>query len=172
MTDAEVIGWDIIELSRLIRLPTFSVPLSRLLSFACSRLKKHGWTLAVSFADQQQGHHGGIYQAAGWHYAGRRERAMDGVLVDGVFKPGRSCNSRWGTRSPDKLRRILLSHDIEAHYDEGKHLYWKPLSIPGRSRARRLGIESLPYPKPNAARPLDAPLPRGVSDVQPVGAAP
>ncbi|MDB5612118.1 MAG: mom [Bradyrhizobium sp.] len=166
-------GEELIELTRLVRVPAFSVPLSHLISFACSQLRKQGWVLAVSFADQQQGHHGGVYQAAGWHYDGRREPRMDGLLIDGVFKPGRSCNSQYGTQSPDKLRQILPSHTVEPHYDNGKHLYWKPLAIAGRSKARRLGLKALPYPKPDiAARPLDERLPRRVSDVQPVGAAP
>jgi len=163
---------EVIELTRLVRNETYSVPLSSLISFSCANLKKNGWSLAVSFADQQQGHHGGIYQASGWNYDGRRERRMDGLLINSVFKPGRSCNSQWGTRSPEKLRKILPSHHIEPHFDEGKHLYWKPLSIAGRSRARRLKLKALPYPKPNAARPLDEPLPRGESEVQPFGAAP
>ena len=162
-------GEELIELTRLVRLPTFSVPLSHLISFACSRLRKQGWALAVSFADQQQGHHGGVYQAAGWLYDGRRERQMDGVLINGVFRSGRSCNSQWGTRSPDKLRQILPSHSVEPHFDEGKHLYWKPLSIAGRSRARRLGLKALPYPKPNAARPLDEPLPGARAKCNPSG---
>lgn len=163
---------EIIELTRLVRLPTLLVPLSHLIAFSCSRLKQQNWALVVSFADQQQGHHGGIYQASGWLYDGRRDRRMDGIIINGVFKPGRSCNSQWGTQSPEKLRQILPNHTIEPHYDDGKHLYWKALSIAGRTRARRLGLKASPYPKPNAARPVDDPLPRGASDVQPVGAAP
>jgi hypothetical protein len=163
---------EVIELSRLVRVAEFTEPLSRLIAFACGGLKKHGWLIAVGFADRQQGHHGGVYQAAGWHYSGCRDRRMDGVTVNGVFKPGRSCNSKWGTQSPDKLRQILPGHVIDPHFDDGKHLYWRPLVVAGRSRARRLGLKEFPYPKPNAARPLDEPLPRGVSDAQPIGAAP
>lgn len=97
-------GEDLIELTRLVRRPDFSIPLTRLLSFSTQWLKKQGWALAVSFADRTQGHHGGIYQAGGWNYGGCRDRRMDGILVDGVFKPGRSCNSMWGTQSPQKLK--------------------------------------------------------------------
>lgn len=146
---------EVLELSRLVRLPNFAAPLSMLVSFACGWVKKNGnWPLVVSFADRTQSHHGGIYQACGWSYDGCRERAMDGVLIDGVFKPGRSCNSAWGTRSPTKLSERLPGRTIEAHYDEGKHLYWRPLLIAGRARARRLGLRSMPYPKP-AIRPAD-----------------
>lgn len=163
----------VVELARLVRTPDCAVPLSSLLSFACHHLRAAGWVLAVSFADWTQGHHGGIYQAAGWLYDGQRDRAMDGVLVDGVFIPGRSCNSTWGTRSPDKLRDLLPTRHIEPHYDEGKHLYWKPLNVAGKTRAKRLGLRSEPYPKPNNATcPVDAPLPSGVSAAQPREVAP
>lgn len=162
----------VIELIRLVRKPDLSAPLTRLLSFGCQHIRKQGWHLAISFADQQQGHHGGIYQAAGWHYDGRRDRRMDGVLFNGVFKPGRSCNNAFGTQSPEKLRQRFPYALIEPHYDDGKHLYWKPLTVGGKTMAKRLGLARRPYPKPNAARPLDEQAPACASTVQPCGAAP
>lgn len=164
---------EVLELARLVRSPDCVVPLTQLLSFACGWLKKNGHGLVVSFADWTQKHHGGIYQAAGWNYGGVRERTMDGVLIDGIFKPGRSCNSAFGTRSPDKLRLIIPDSKIEPHYDDGKHLYWKALTVSGRTKAKRLNLKSTPYPKPNiAARSSDEQVPTCVSEVQPLGAAP
>ncbi len=163
---------EVIELARLIRRPDYDQPLSKLISFACGWLRKQGWALAVSFAARTQNHHGGIYQAAGWNYDGCRDRAMDGVFIDGVFKPGRSCNSTWGTRSPDKLIELLPGKTIEPHYDEGKHLYWKPLRVAGNAKGRRLGLRATSYPKPNATCPVDAPVPTGESAVQPREVAP
>lgn len=163
----------VIELSRLVRKPTTDVPLSALLSFSFRWLKRNKHHLVVSFADWTQGHHGGVYQASGRNYAGKRERRMDGLVIDGVFKPGRSCNSAWGTRSPRKLASILPDADIRPHFDEGKHLYWKPLSVAGKTRAKRLNLRSLSYPKPdNAACPLDERTPVRVSQAQPLEAAP
>ena len=163
---------DVIELTRLVRDPNHPEPLSKLISFSCQWLRKQGWALAVSFADWTQSHHGGIYQASGWNYDGCRDRAMDGVMIDGVFKPGRSCNSAWGTRSPTKLQERFPDKKIEPHFDEGKHLYWKPLRVAGTAKARRLGLTAIPYPKPNAARPADEQVPTCASTVQPRGAAP
>lgn len=163
---------DVLELSRLVRAPTFDRPLTQLISFGVSRLRRAKVPLVVSFADQTQGHHGGIYQAAGWHYDGQRERRMDGLFVNGTFIPGRSCNSRWGTRSPSKLQEKLPAASIEAHYDEGKRLYWVAPTIAGRSKARRLGLKSKPYPKPSAVCPLDECVPTHASDVRPVETAP
>jgi hypothetical protein len=147
---------NVLELARLVRRPDCAVPLSRLLAESAVWLKRAGHVLLVSFADWTQSHHGGVYQASGWNYDGIRERTMDGLVIDGVFRPGRSCNSVFGTRSPDKLRQLLPGRSIEPHYDAGKHLYWKPLSVAGKTRAKRLGMKSLPYPKPNnAACPAD-----------------
>lgn len=163
---------EVIELSRLIRHPDYRYPLTDLIAFSAAWLRKAGWDLSVSFADWTQRHHGGIYQAASWRYAGMREPAMDGLIIDGVFKPGRSCNSAFGTRSPDRLKAVLPDSEIAAHWDEGKHLYWKPLTVSGRTKAKRIGLGSLPYPKPNAAGPSDERLPSRASFVQPEAAAP
>ena len=73
---------------------------------------------------------------------------MDGLLVDGQFIGGRACNHKWGTQSPEKVAAILGSDRVMPHYDEGKHLYWRALTKDGARRAARLGLVSLPYPKP------------------------
>jgi hypothetical protein len=163
---------DVLELARLVRRPTFNGQLSMLLGFATKRLRKNGHALLVSFADRTQRHFGGVYQAASWCYGGCREVRMDGLIIDGVFWPGRSCNSSFGTRSPDRLKERKPNADIEPHYDEGKHLYWKPLTVAGRTRAKRLGLKSLPYIKEFAARLSDDPEPTGVSLEHTQGAAP
>lgn len=145
----------ILELARLVRHPAMQAPISRLISKTVDHVKfSRAADLVVSFADWTQGHHGGVYQAAGWNYDGQRDRQMDGVLLDGAFIPGRSCNSRWGTRSPDKLRLIMPRRDVQPHYDEGKHLYWRSLNRHGAKQAERLGLKALPFPKP-AFRPED-----------------
>jgi len=137
------------ELSRLVR-DSAPRPLTALIAQTCRAAKAKGADLLVSFADRTQGHHGGIYQAASWAYDGARERRMDGVIVDGRFVPGRSANAAWGTRSPEKLTQ-LLRKPVAPHYDEGKHLYWRALTKEGNRRAKRLGLKSLPYPKPAMA---------------------
>lgn len=139
---------DVLELSRLVRKEGVRVPLTLLIRLACGKLKASGRDLLVSFADAGEGHHGGIYQAAGWNYDGRRERACDGVIIAGKFIPGRSCNSTWGTRSPEKLT-ALLKQDVQPHYDIGKHLYWRALTKSGEAKAARLELKRLAYPKPS-----------------------
>jgi len=138
------------ELSRLVRRDDVDCQLTGLISSAVRYIKQTGrMDLLVSFADRTQGHHGGIYQAASWNYAGKRGARMDGVVVDGVFVPGRSANSRWGTRSPGRLRALGI--EATPHMDEGKYLYWKPLTKSGARKAARLGLGSFSYPMPDAA---------------------
>lgn len=139
----------VLELSRLVRHEGDCPPLTGLISETVRWVGKTGKAdLLVSFADATQNHHGGVYQAASWNYAGQRERRMDGLIVGGTFVPGRSCNSLWGTRSPSRLMERKGIH-AEPHYDEGKHLYWRALNKTGKARAKRLGLGSLPYPKPS-----------------------
>ena len=136
----------VLELSRLVQ-DGSRPPLSLLIGNACKALRKQGADLLVSFADRTHGHHGGIYQAASWAYDGCRDRRMDGLMIDGSFWPGRSCNSRFGTRSPAKVSEII-GREVLPHFDEGKHLYWRALGPNGKAKAKTLGLKSLPYPKP------------------------
>lgn len=130
----------VLELCRLVRRDDAKVPLSWLIARSVAALKKRGAHLLVSFADAQHGHHGGVYRASNWHYAGMRSAGMEGVTVGGVFVPGRSANSRWGTRSPRKLAAMGI--DATPKYDEGKHLYWLALTKVGESWADELFQES------------------------------
>lgn len=132
----------VLELSRLVRRDGERPPLTLMISLCCRALRRLGNDLLVSFADRTQGHEGIVYRAAGWVYGGCRERAMDGILIDGAFYPGRTCNSLFGTRSPDKLKTLFPHKVIEAHFDEGKHLYWRALGRRGLAKAKRLGLET------------------------------
>ena len=139
----------VLELSRLVRRDNLNYPLTKLIAFCCYHLKKMDWDLLVSFADHGEGHHGGIYQASSWNYNGKRDSRMDGLIINGKFVPGRTANSLWGTRSPQRLSTLKPELEIQAHFDVGKHLYWKALSKIGKEKAKRLGLRCLPYCKPS-----------------------
>ena len=130
---------EVIELARLVR-GDDRVPLSFLLSKCVQELRRQGHDLLVSFADRTQGHEGFVYRASNWNYAGCRERRMDGLIVDGAFVPGRTCNGKFGTRSPTRVREMHPHKHIEPHYDEGKHLFYLPLGKRGTEKAARLGL--------------------------------
>ena len=135
------------ELQRLVRHPNFRPPLTMLIGRSVRAIRRlpKAPNVLISYADAGHGHHGGIYQAANWYFHGKRKRCMDGLVVDGTFVPGRSCNSRWGTRSPSRLAVVLPDASIEAHYDDGKYLYWLPIKTDGSE----LALEKNPYPKPD-----------------------
>lgn len=139
---------DVWELSRLVRTDAAKIQITGLIAETARFAASKGMDLLVSFADATQGHHGGVYQAASWKYSGQRNSACDGVVMDGAFIPGRSCNSKWGTRSPTKLAEMFPGKAIQPHYDAGKHLYWRALSKSGRKKAERIGLFDLAYPKP------------------------
>lgn len=102
------------ELSR-IALRQHETPVSRLIRIAISLLRRvcPGLRLLVSYADPEQGHVGGIYQAAGWVYAGMTKptaeyrvgnRRMHGRAMRGTFGRGRDFPKIMGS---SKYRYLL-----------------------------------------------------------------
>ena len=131
----------VIELSRLVR-GNQSVPLTLLLSRCMKALKQRGFDLIVSYADRAQGHEGTIYRAANWQYSGVRLRSNDGLIIDGVAMPGRTCNHVYGTQSLSKLCAMFPGRSIEVRVDQGKHMFWYALGSRGTAKARRLEMAS------------------------------
>ena len=76
---------------------------------------------------------------------------MDGLLIDGTFLSGRAANHNRHTVSPRAkvIDLVRGNHTVVAHYDEGKHIYWRALCASGEKKAVRLGLAKLAYPKPN-----------------------
>lgn len=125
------------ELCRLVRRDDAHVPLSWLIARAVSIIRQKKLAdLLVSFADAQHGHHGGVYRASNWHYHGKRASRIEGFIVRGEFVPNRSASHRWGTQS----RARLAERGITAKYDEGKHLYWLPVTKIGKVSAAILNL--------------------------------
>jgi hypothetical protein len=163
---------DCAELSRLVRREGFSAPLSSFVAWSLRWLRSATETpFVLSYADTTQGHHGGIYQACGFIYVGATSPGHIGFdAPDGSFVHGRICNSRFNTRSVEAIARI--KPDWSPVYGEPKHLYIFPLRQRWATIARKHGWHALPYPKPSAARLLDAPVPPGASEARTLGAAP
>lgn len=132
----------ICELTR-IALTTHKTPVSRILSIALRMLRSHcpGLRLIVSFADCAQGHHGGIYQATNWVYAG--SVTTGSIRLRGELVHPKSVVSTYGTQKMEWLRANL---DPYAERVKGapKHRYLLPLD-----REMTAQIEKLrqPYPK-------------------------
>lgn len=112
-------------------------PVTRIVSIALKFLKKTnpGLRLIVSFADPEQGHHGGIYQGGGWIYSGRSQ-ASDEYIFMGKRWQGRSFRNSYKGMEKDPRVQIVKG--------SSKYRYLMPLDEEMRTR-----IEPLrkPYPK-------------------------
>jgi hypothetical protein len=164
---------DSIELSRLIRADGFDRQISEFVAWSLRWLRANTpYPFVLSYADTTHGHHGGVYQSLGFRYIGATDSANIGFNApDGTFVHGRICNSRFGTRSVGAIAKIRP--DWTPVIGEAKHLYIFPLRQKWLSIAKSRSWQCLPYPKPkSAACPLDERLPRRVSKVQPLEAAP
>jgi hypothetical protein len=161
-----------LELTRLVRHPLVDVQLSEFLAWALRWVRAN--TIApfcFSYADTAQDHHGGIYQACNFIYSGESKKQFSSFFdADGKPLHKRSLSARLGTASQEAVLRAIPGAYVGV--EQPKHLYIFPLRQKWPTIARQRGWVALPYPKPSAARPLDAPNPMGASEVQPLGAAP
>lgn len=110
-------------------------------------------TILVSYADENWGHHGYIYQATNWLYAGRSS-AEKRIFVNGEEVHRRTLNARYGTSSIPKL--INMGHDVKYESQVGKHRYFQ---FTGNKRERNAlkkevaeKYKILPYPKGENSR--------------------
>lgn len=94
-----------------------------------------GLRLIVSFADPEQGHHGGIYQATNWIFSGNSQ-ASDEYIYKG---------KRWQGRSFRNQYKGMERHpDVQVVKGSSKHRYLMPLDKKMRKQILPL---SQPYPK-------------------------
>jgi hypothetical protein len=135
------------EVCELVRvaLDAHATPVSRIIAIAIRMLKRAqpGLRLIVSFADSDQGHHGGIYQAGGWHYTGAsRDRA---TRVHGKLFHPKTLHSKYGIggQSIPWLRQHV-DPNAENVFMLPKYKYVMPLDDDMR---RRIAPLAKPYPK-------------------------
>lgn len=120
-------------------------PVSKMISITLRLLKKHcpGLKLVVSFADTNEGHHGGIYQATNWIYTGKSKGACFYKYGDRIYHPRAACSNKY---------KIKPKHFCEKVWKEGKHRYLMPLTKEMRKQVIHL---QLPYPKKEAVEAGD-----------------
>jgi hypothetical protein len=145
-------GLSITQVAELVRvaLDRHVSPVSRIVAIAVRFIRRAcaGLRLIVSFADPGRGHHGGIYQAAGWLYAGESEPSWQ-WLHAGRWKHNREITSGAFGR-PRKVAEYAVLPRRQA---PGKHRYLMPLDDAMRAQIAPL---AQPYPK-RAKHPSDAP---------------
>lgn len=119
------------ELTR-IALTNHKTPVSRVVKIALKFLLKSspGLRLVVSFADSEEGHHGGVYQAGNWVYTGRSNSTIE-YFVRGKWRHVRGAYYEKTESTPTRTR-------------QGKHRYLMPLD---EEMHRRIIKLAEPYPK-------------------------
>jgi hypothetical protein len=131
-----------VELVR-IALTKHESPVSRIAALAMKFLHRSNpkLRLIVSFADQSQGHHGGIYQAGNWVYNGQGDPAKF-YMIRGKLTHPRSIGAKGLVQNIHGARQI----DPNAAVVDvpGKHRYLMPLDAEMRERILPL---AKPYPK-------------------------
>jgi hypothetical protein len=103
--------------------------------------------LIVSYADVEQKHYGGIYQATNWIYKGKTD-GEHYFIIKGKKTHPKSIHSKYGKGSQriEWLRANVDSH-AEIYTTVGKHKYLMPLNK--KIRKKILPLHK-PYPKGKA----------------------
>lgn len=137
------------EICELVRvaIKSHSWPVSRILSIALKMLLRSmpGIRMVVSFADPQHGHHGGVYQANGWVYAGASTPKPLLVLSNGDTRHNRLYMGK--NKQP-------IPRGAKWSQSTAKHRYLMPLDDEIRKR-----IEPLRKPYPKRVRSEDSGTP-------------
>jgi len=135
---------EVAELQRVALKNGHKTPTSKIIAITIRLLKKHspGIRLLISFADEMaQGHHGGIYQAGNWIYAGKFT-GDGGFVINGKKYHSKSVHSKGWKQSLDWLRKNV---DPQAYkLPTLKHRYLYPLDEELRTRIAPLAKR---YPK-------------------------
>ena len=143
-------GLTMFQVCELVRvaLTKHKTPVTRILSISIKMIKKtfSGQRLIVSYADTEQGHHGGIYAGSGWVYVGCVELGKKGTptfWIHGKKMHGRSVYQKGWKQEINWIRSHIDPH-AELIYPLGKHKYLYPLD-----EEMKLKVQSLskPYPK-------------------------
>jgi len=103
-----------------------------------------GLRLLVSFADTNEGHHGGIYQAGGWVYSGQSKSTPKYITKEGKVLHQRQVSKNGIKPQYGQMRIVPKQSDCKIIPQLNKHRYLMPLDDEIRKR-----IEPLrkPYPK-------------------------
>ena len=133
------------ELTR-IALRSHSSAVSRIVRLAVLFLKRssNNLRLIVSFADPNQGHHGGVYQAGNWIYSGETANSFEYIGPDGKRWHPRMVKKQGWTTVQGKVRKVFTPDQCTKIKVPGKHRYLMPLDKQMRKRVQSM---SKPYPK-------------------------
>jgi hypothetical protein len=135
---------DMVELVR-VAFRDHAVPVTRVIAETIRDLKmtEPRLRLAVSFADERQGHLGKIYQAGNWIYAGVAYTHV--YVVNGTEYHPRTLHRRYGVGGQSvPWLRANVDPNAERVQVAPKHRYLYPLD---KAIRRRVANLALPYPR-------------------------
>jgi len=145
---ASPFGISTIEIAELTRvaLRDHQSPVSRILRIAVIMLRQQcpGLRLLISYADPEHGHIGGIYQAAGWLFLGRRPGTSEYIAPDGKRWHSRMISPTGRKKVYGRYRPVWKPEQCTLIRCAGKWKYALPLD--DEMRARILPLAK-PYPK-------------------------
>jgi len=131
------------ELTR-VALNKHDAPVSKMLSYAIKMLKKkENIKLIISFADPNEGHHGGIYQATNWIYTGITNKTKE-YIYKGKKYHSRQVSEKGYNIQMGRIRKCPRPSQCEIIVKHGKYRYLMPLTKEMREKILPL---SKPYPK-------------------------
>lgn len=142
------------ELTR-VALCSHQTPVSRIVKVAIKFLEKNSpeLRLIISFADPHQGHHGGIYQAGNWLYAGTTSPSKE-YWFRGKRLHSRQVSERGWNIQQGARRKTAKPSECTIIETPGKHRYLMPLDNEMRKKILPL---SRPYPKRAGSDTKDTP---------------
>lgn len=150
------VGVSVLECCELTRvaLTTHKTPVSKILSVCLNMLKKHcpNLKIVVSYADKDQGHHGGIYQATNWLYLGSSKPGVAHWIINGKQIHDKSVGDRVSRRGKvnrvkvtiENVKKFYKTEDVKRGYVKGKHKYIYLLDKELKSKFEAI---KKPYPK-------------------------
>ena len=140
-------GLAVTEVAELVRvaLTSHESPVSRVMSIAVRFLRKHspGLRLLISYADPNEGHHGGIYQACGWIYTGASADSLQ-FLHEGRWKHSREVTADSFGKSSRGSAKVDGWQSLPRRKVPGKHRYLLPLD---EAMGAQVASLARPYPK-------------------------
>lgn len=146
---------DLCELTR-VALKKHKTMVTRILKIAISLLRKQcpRLKIIVSFADSNEGHHGGIYQGGNWVYTGMTAPKFEYVDRFGKRWHDRQVSENGLIKQYGKIVRCPKMSDCKKVHQQGKHRYVMPLDSDMKAVVERM---RKPYPKRAASIGVDAP---------------
>lgn len=146
---------EICELTR-VALAKHDAPVTQIVSASLAYLQREnqGLRLCVSFADPAHGHHGGIYQAGNWIYAGQTSPSVTYFDATGRQWHNRQVSANGQRTQFGNVRKVPKISTLRAVKIPGKHRYLLPLD---RAMRRRVAKLAQPYPEAaSCGRGLDS----------------